>query len=463
MASVRSHTQSQRGQPEHDSDETQADQQDSRSSRSFGIVVTVAVALAVALRFWVILRYYRDLPLGFTDNYWYHSAANLLADGHGFVNPFLFDSGVETPSAGHPPLYSMYLAVWSLFGADTALWHRLASGIVSSLAVIPLALVARQLAGKVAGLAAAFGAAVYPPMWLNDGLILSESLYVTIAALILYLAYRFIQQPGLQRLVPLVVALSLGALTRSEAVLLFVTLLVPIVLMKRDVSLKMRVGFLSLATAIAAVMLAPWVIRNLVTFEQPTFLASGAGIVLELGNCDETYSGTYLGYWTFDCERTDWFEGDESEVSGHKASVAREYIWDHLDDLPKVAAARIGRVFGVFRPFQTGDFDVLFERRTHSHVFAAIWLHWFAMALAIAGTVMLWRRGEPVFPAIAMVCTTAFVAAVSLGITRYRIGADPAILLLASVAAGFVVERIRQRFRAPVKSAVTQTVSPKSP
>ena len=47
-------------------------------------------ALALAVRWLVWLRWYRDLELGFTDNLYYHESANLLADGHGFVNPFTY-------------------------------------------------------------------------------------------------------------------------------------------------------------------------------------------------------------------------------------------------------------------------------------------------------------------------------------------------------------------------------------
>ena len=49
--------------------------------------------LAVAVRWAVTLRYYRDLPLGLTDNFYYHEQANLLADGDGFLNPFALIGG----------------------------------------------------------------------------------------------------------------------------------------------------------------------------------------------------------------------------------------------------------------------------------------------------------------------------------------------------------------------------------
>ena len=406
--------------------------------------MAAAFLLAVALRCFVILRYYRDLPLGFTDNFWYHAAANHLAEGRGFVNPFALVGGIDVPTAGHPPLYSLYLAGWSLMGADTPLWHRLASGLISAAAVIPLAAATNRAAGATAGAVAAFGAALHPPLWMNDGLILSESLYVTMAALAIACAYRAADDPSTANTALLAGVLAAGALTRSEAVLLFVLLLVPLVLSRRALPGRDRLRLLAVGGAVAATLLAPWTVRNLVTFEEPTLLASGAGVVLELGNCDETYAGEFLGYWSFDCNTTAWPEGDESVVSAQKAATAGSYMGEHWVEVPKVVAARIGRLFGVFRPFQTAEFDVLLERRVRSHVWLGLGMHWAAAAVAVVGAVALRRRGRTLLPPLAVVAAAAVAAGTAFGITRYRIGADTAIVMLAAVGIAWTLERVRR-------------------
>ena len=416
-----------------------------------------AFALAVAVRWFVVLRYYRHLPLGFTDNFFYHSTANLLADGRGFQNPFALAAAAEaaggsgssavavasTPSAAHPPLFSLYLAGWSLLGADTPLWHRLASGLVSAAAVIPAALLADRLAGRRAAASAAIGVAVYPPLWMNDGLILSESLYIPLAAVSLLAAYRVAEQPSLTAVAVLSAVLAAGALTRSEALLLFPLMLVPIVLTRRGVPLSVRLRWIAAAAAATAAVLAPWAVRNLAVFDEPTILSAGAGYVLEVGNCDLTYSGPFLGYWHIGCDQSAWAEGDESVIGARKLAIAEDYILAHLGQTPKVAAARVGRLFGVFRPFQTADFDVLFERRVRSHVRAGLWAHWAASALAAAGAVILHRRGRTLLPPLAMVAGAAVTAAASFGITRYRVGADTAVVVLAAVAAIALADGLR--------------------
>ena len=53
-----------------------------------------------------------------------------------------------------------------------------------------IGLLARRVAGDRAGLVAAAIAAVYPPLWMLDASLRSESLYAPLIALVLLLAYR---------------------------------------------------------------------------------------------------------------------------------------------------------------------------------------------------------------------------------------------------------------------------------
>ena len=408
----------------------------------FAWCIAAAFALAAVLRWAVAVRYYRDLPLGFTDNYYYHSQANLLAEGRGFLNPFALLEGRKEPAAAHPPLYSLYLATWSLLGASTPLWHRLASGLISATAVVPVGMTVARLAGRRAGAVAGAVVAVYPAMWMNDGLILSESLYIPLAAVTIWQSYRVVDQPGAGRVVGLSAVLAALALTRAESFLLFAVLLAPLLWRLRAVVARHRLRLAGGAAVAAAVILAPWVGRNLIVFEKPTFLSTGHGFVLELANCDATYSGPLIGYWSSACASEHWVEGDVSAVSADKFDRARRYIGDHLSRQPVVAAARAARLFGLFRPFQNADFDVFFERRIGSHVRVGLWSHWALSMLAVGGAVVLWRRRLSPWPPAALIVAAALTAAVAFGITRYRSGADVAIVVLAGIALGSLLDRL---------------------
>ncbi|NIR36928.1 MAG: hypothetical protein GWN79_09520 [Actinobacteria bacterium] len=401
-------------------------------------------ALALAVRWLVWLRWYRDLELGFTDNLYYHESANLLADGHGFVNPFTYlTDGTLEPTALHPPGFTVYLSIWSLLGLDTPSWHRLAGGLISALVVIPVGLLLRRLFDDRVAVVGMVLAALHPPLWMNDGLLLSESMYVTIAATVLWLAHRVWEEPSVRRVVELTVVLSVGALTRSEPFLLFFLLVLPLLLTHPRLDWRRRVERVALAAVLAMALLAPWVVRNLTTFDDPTFLAVGPGYVLEKGNCDLTYRGEFLGYWHTECDDgSAWPDGDESVIGTAKLERARAYIGDHLGEQPKVVAARVGRVMGLYRPFQSADFDAFFERRVAGHVDAGLVAHYLVLAAAIPG-VALWRRRSTLIPLGAVAGTSLLTAAMTFGVARYRVGADVVFVVLAAVGVGGLLDRYR--------------------
>jgi len=417
------------------------------SRNPFTLLVLATFALGLLARWYVLDRWYGNVPLfeegTVNDNLYYHLSANLLADGHGFANPFEYQiNGIIVPTAAHPPGFTVYLSIWSWFGADTVTWHRFASGVISASVVLPVGLLLRRLFDlKVAALGM-IGVALYPPLWMNDSLILSESMYIPLAAWALVFAHRAYDEPSVRRILELTVVLALGSLTRSEPFLMFFLLLTPLVMLHPELTWRDRFRRTAMAAGLAMLILAPWVGRNITIFDEPTYLAVGPGYVLELGNCDDTYSGTYLGYWSTSCDDgTTWPEGaDESGIGAAKYAKARAYIGDHLSEQPKVVAARVGRILGLYRPSQGIDFDVFFERRVRSHATVGLWAHYAAMILAIPGAV-LWRRRTTLLPVAAVAGVSIFTAAITFGISRYRIGADLVFVILTAVALGHLLDR----------------------
>jgi hypothetical protein len=403
--------------------------------------------LAVAVRWLVLVRWYGDVPLieegTINDNLYYHLSANLLADGQGFANPFEYQvNGVLVPTAAHPPGYTVYLAIWSFFSADSVTWHRFAGGLLSATAVVPVGLTLRRLFDLRTTAIAMFAVAIYPPLWMNDALILSESMYIPLAAWALYFAHQAYEEPSVKRIVHLTVVLALGSLTRSEPFLMFFLLLTPMVMFHPKLVWRDRIKRTAMAAGLAMLILAPWVGRNVMIFDEPTYLAVGPGYVLELGNCDDTYSGTFIGYWSANCDDgTTWPEGgDESAIAAAKYAKATEYIGENWEQLPKVVAARVGRILGVYRPVQGINFDTFFERRVRAHVTVGLWAHYFVMLGSIYG-ITVWRRRTTVLPIAAVAGTAIFTAAITFGISRYRIGADLVFVILTAVALGHLIDR----------------------
>jgi 4-amino-4-deoxy-L-arabinose transferase-like glycosyltransferase len=293
-----------------------------------------------------------------------------------------------------------------------------------------------------AGLIAAFLAAIYPNLWINDALILSESLAAGLVALVIFCAYRFWDRPGWRTASLLGVSVGVVTLTRSEGLLLLPGLVLPLALVLKDQTWRRRLTLAVGTGAVALALMAPWMIRNIATFEEPSppYLATGSGRVLAFGNCDETYSGKFFGYWNIACAPTE-FSGDESQIDTIHREKATDYMRAHAGELPKVVLARVGRMWNLYRTDEGVEFDRFFERRGLDEARFALWQFYVMVPVAIAGGVLLWRRKVTLIPLVAPFVLVTFTAATTFGITRYRVPSEVALLILAGLGTAWVATR----------------------
>jgi len=318
-------------------------------------------------------------------------------------------------------------------------------------------------------LLAAFLGAIYPMLWINDGMLISESLYVPLVALMLLCAYRFWDSRSWLDAGLLGAAIGLASLTRPEAVILVPLVGGPFLFAKSTRDVKRRILTFLLIGAACLVVILPWWVRNLSTFEKPVFLATGHGSVLQSANCDQTYSGPFLGYWSIDCivagrppqnaqqralANNKQFPGvayllaqdprDESIPDVTARDKALHYIRDHLSRAPLVAAARVGRVWGFYRPTQEVFFDEFFERRGHWPSWTGTWMYYALVPLSVFALVVMRHRRVPISPMLAIVIMVTLSAAISIGITRYRVGADVMLVILGGVAIDALWRQVRR-------------------
>jgi 4-amino-4-deoxy-L-arabinose transferase-like glycosyltransferase len=386
------------------------------------------------------------------DPLYYHQQANFLADGLGFVRTQSYgalrgtnvsrNSDLLLPTAFHPPLYPMMLSVPSWFGLTTWLWHRIASCLIGAATIPVVALVSRRLAGDRAGLIGAVLATVSPALWLSDAPLLSEGLFGLMIALTILAAYRFRDQPSRARVVLLGAAIGLAALTRGEALLLGLLLVVPLVLSTRE-AWPRRVGLLAICGVTVLLVLAPWVVRSMTQFREPVLIASNGDAVLAFANCDATYHGSKLGSWYLRCP--DRFpRGDEGEVARAYREMGTEYMRDHLDRLPVVVAARLGRILEVYQPLQNA------RNSGHPHwaAYTGLGLYLLLVPLAIYGGIVVRRRGETLIPLMSPVVMVLVVAAATYGRVRFRMPTEIVLVILAGVGTSVRLDRSRTRSRA---------------
>jgi 4-amino-4-deoxy-L-arabinose transferase-like glycosyltransferase len=402
--------------------------------------LALIVAGAVVLRLIYIYVLARSVSMA-GDAHYYHLQANLLADGRGFIEPFVAAAyGEDYPTAAHPPLYPLLLSVTSLFGGTGVLTHRAVGAVVGGLVIVVVALIGRRIGGDRVGLIAAGLAALYPTLIAADGAPMAESLYGLLVATGLLFALRLHERGDLASAVGLGAAIGLAALTRSEALGLIPLLAWPLALRVRG-----RRPALFAATTLACVaVLLPWSIRNWSAFDAPLTISHNDATVLAGANCDKTYSGVDLGGWRFDClsPRRTFAEGKQADTWREEGV---DYIRDHAGELPKVVAVRLLRSWDLYQPRRQVGFA---EGRAKWATRAGLVVYGLLVPLAIYGGLLLARRSRAhlliLMTPVLLVLASSVIA---YGIPRFRHAAELVIVLLAALALSSLADRRSRRPR----------------
>jgi len=388
--------------------------------------LTIRLAYAIGWRFGNGLQY--DGPI-------YRSRAAFLNAGRGFLDPdaWLFHH-TALQSAIHPPLNSIWFALARTLGFRTDESLMVLGCLTGAVTIVVIGLAGRALVGPRVGLIAAGLAAVHAGFWSHDPMAMAETPAQLLTALALLLCIRFWKDPTPSRAGWIGVVAGLAALTRSELVVLLPGLVVPLTLAARGTT-RQAVTRTGAAVLLGGLTLAPWAGWNLLRFEHPATLATGADISASYAQCMPTWYGPETGYFQALCAKQ--IKGDDlpdETVAGlDRRTAAGAFIRRHDDRLPAVVAARVGRTVGAFHPLQQTLLESNREPRDRGPLQIAL-VGWYL--LVPLATIALVR--PPVSRwALAMLLTPLGAgiagAAATFGTSRYRSAGEVGLVLLAAV------------------------------
>ena len=457
-----------------------------RNGRRFGWCLAAIVIAALAVRCGYIAGAKRGpCPLRFgdfvvgqvhseclggdgfvNDQYWYNVTADEVAHGQ-----FFRDGLTHAPKADHPPL-----TVFVLAGTSFAFNHlplsslsespatiagprfvshvreqRYTIAAIGALVVLLIGLLGRRVGGDSVGLLAATLAAVYPNMWVNDGLLFGEPIARACVLGALLVALRTRTRASARSFLLLGALCGLAALARSELLVLLPALAIAAAWHLRREGLRPVLVAMLAASAGATLVVAPWIAFNMTRFKEPVFIATNDGVTLAGANCDFGYRGSTIGLWktgapcTYTAEESAKL-GDQSQLDHAYRTKAFTYIGAHAGRVPVVVAARIGRTWGLYRPLDMIGYEVN-ENKERWVSWAGVLTFYPVFIAAIAGAVVLFRRRQRYD--LAVICmplltTTLVVAFLSYGQVRHRAVAEPSLTILAAVAArAFAGRRLR--------------------
>ena len=383
----------------------------------------------------------------------YHLLANNLADGRGYIRPFdLVKFGRVVPTAEYPPLLPVRpVAVRPARRAQRA--RRSGSGWRWSAAAPSCSsrYIGRRVAGTAVGVVAGVLAAVYPMLFLAEATLMSESLFVVLRRR--RAAARVRRAPTGPTRCASPRSASCSASRRSPAprrscsrVFLVVPLAWRLARRRRSCG---GIGLAALVFAVAAVVVVPWSIRNARTFhefvpglEQPRCRSSTARTA---GSPTPGRSSARGARRSATPTRTAP-SASRASTAASPASTRRRpptcpAATASTTSATTSATCRRSRVgppaagpSALFRPAQQTQLEALegrplgWERAGTVHVLGA-------RAARDRRARRSWSAGgRPVWPLAAAVLTVVVSTVLTYGTQRFRITAEPAILVLAAAA-----------------------------
>lgn len=403
----------------------------------------MVVLIGAVVRIGMLLTRWSS-PLPFSDAVYFSGQARELAHGVWFVDPF-----TGRPDSSHPPLTTMVLALVSRLEPVVSM-QRLVTALIGISTVAVIGLLARRVAGDRVGIVAALIAAVYPNIWLPDGLVMAESIATFLVCVTMYTAMCWWSRPSIWTSIRLGAVLALSALARSELALLGIVIVVGLLISERGSGRPVPYSRIGLVALTSGALVLPWVAFNLIRFERPVLFTTNEGALLLGANCEGTYYPPDVGGWSFLCviaeeaRLAEFSSMDASERSHHYRERALEYISNQQTRLPTVITFRALRVLSAAKLDQVIAQDVG-EDRERWAVVLGIPMFWALSLLAFGGGRKL--RSTDLSILIAPIVVAGLVAVVFYGTHRLRAPAEPSIVILASVA---VVHFWERRTRHPL-------------
>lgn len=445
-----------------------ADSRDPEFRRRLALIC----AIGLGIRVLYVLLVTKGSPL-YGDATYYSAQGQVIADGRGFAHPYFFAGTM--PAADHPPLAALVFAIGPLIAGTKAMafglplyifLQRLTVVLIGTLTIAVVGAAGRRLQGSRVGLIAAGLAALHPSLWVNDGIVMSESIAALALAAVIWVALIAWDRSGWRWWAALGATIGIAALARAESVGLLIILGLPMVVWKHWPRIRDVIGAAAAMGVACLLVVSTWLIPNAIRFEERALFSTNDGLTWIGANCPDTYSGPAKGLWTPACLRfidsndngindlddlNAWnaFEPateDGSQISRRYQTAAFSYIRNNLHELPSVVAVRVLRTWGFYDPGAMAEYN-----RGEGRGLRVSWAAWaFHIALlpfCVLGFRALRRAGRPTWPFVANAVAVTAVSALIYGLARFRLGWDVAAVILAAAGIEAVLRSRADRQR----------------
>ena len=412
--------------------------------------VLAAMALAVIARLAYVVATRGHVLAG--DEIGYHQTAILATQGNWFWTECCF--GIPHESLQKAPGYPAWVSFWYVLLGPRP---DVVMGVQALLAPFTIGLtwlLGRRLFSPGVGVAAAFVAAIAPNVWQYDVLLYSEVLATPLTLAVLLLVLDRGVDRG--RVLAVGALLGLALLVRPSSVFLFAGVLVA---WRVVAGARRGIAYTAAAAGVAALVVAPWTVRNLVV-EPDRFTPISIQSSAAFGTFnEEAASDPVWPYkWRPDTPVTrELLAGpplDDAALADALDAAAQTYIADNPLSVPQAFFwTGVSRLWDLRRPQRVID-SARFEGRGRAIATASLIGYWVMAPFALAALWQARRRTALVAPLLAVALAMSVVYTVDAG-TRYRAPLEPVIVVLACASAARAAARLRLRMGSPTAASAS--------
>jgi hypothetical protein len=405
------------------------------------LAAAAALSLGVGIVYVVLARHVALAG----DELDYDAYGRFAAHGRWFwlTKPY----GIAHPSAWKPPGYPAWVGLWySVLGTEPTRTELVQTLFGPATVALTWLLARRFTDDRRVRLGAAFLVAVYPMAWQYSGLLYPEAIAIPLGLAVLVVALG--HEPTVRRAAVVGGLVGMNLLVRPSAFFLLAGVLVAWL---AAVGLRRTLTAGAIAVAVAAVVIAPWTVRN--AHVMHAFIPLSVQDMAIAGTFNPTSAADpdYPYAWRAVSERDrDLFDPhhprSEADLRAQLKTRAFSYIREHPASIPKAFFWNgLSRLWDVRRPSRALH-EVRFEGRVRGVAIAALAFYYVLAPLALLGLWTLRGRRDLLFGLLA----TALLASVAFTIdsgTRYRATLEPVIVVLACLGLAWLADR-----RGPTRS-----------
>lgn len=420
------------------------------------IVFLAAFVIRVGFNLWL-----GDYPITTEtrDMYEYDQVSRAVLDGKGYTRPWAFtDDRGETvvelrPTMFRPPAYTLSLTFAYAMTNGNPLGARILLSAFGATTCLLVFLIGRRVFSHKVGFLAGLLAAIYPFMWVPDGMLLSEGLFTMLIMYLIFRLYLLRESLSAKNLILTGVSAGFIALTRTEGMVFVILAAGFIFLTCVDWPLRRRSWTAATIIAITLAVYAPWAWHTWNTFGTLAPSSTVGTMLAGTSNRATFYDQVYIGSWYYgglQSDRDTLYKirdprEDEKSVDDIYTRTGIEYVKSHPGQLPAVVGARLLRAWDFWDPYVTARVEQEWGRPMWT-TYAGLIFYYPALFLAFYGGWRFRRNWRDLLPFYFVVAFFMFFSALTFGTVRYRTWVEPTLVLFSTatlygLARGGLLER----------------------